>query len=145
MSDSNEYADIIRALRVMHGTILAETGEQFRDSVKETMPSKAADAIETLLAKLNNKPMDDEALVEIVAREIAFAQGDVESPNSEFMDENWHCWEPEARAAISAIRPHIEAAERERCAKIAETPELWVTDKPTRGCDDIAAAIRSGK
>lgn len=50
-----------------------------------------------------------------------------------------------ARAAISAIRPHIEAAERERCAKIAETPDLWVTDKPSRGCDDIAAAIRSGK
>ena len=90
-------------------------------------------------------PVDEDALVEIAAREIAFAQGDVESPNSEFMDENWHCWEPEARAAIAAIRPHIEAAERERCAKIAETPDLWVTDKPSRGCDDIAAAIRSGK
>ena len=74
-----------------------------------------------------------------------------------------------ARAAISAIRPHIEAAERERCAKIASglcescggEGWLWAhelgiglrNDDTKYSCDGqgesiackIAAAIRSGK
>ena len=103
---------------------------------KATAAIKERDA---LLARL--APVDDEALVDIAVETwIEATTGLARRPSAYTISER-----AGARAVIAAIRPHIEAAERERCAKIAETPDLWVTDKPTRGCDDIAAAIRSGK
>jgi hypothetical protein len=81
-------------------------------------------------------PVDDDILREIAAMHFARIDGH---------SDNWDRYVDEAKDYIDAIRPHIEAVERERCAKIAETPDLWVTDKPSRGCDDIAAAIRRGK
>ena len=90
--------------------------------------------------------VEDKALVEI-AMQAAYKAEYGEDMSIERAETNFveSIYKPIITAAIAAVRPHIEAAERERCAKIAETPELWVTDKPTRGCDDIAAAIRSAK
>jgi len=54
-----------------------------------------------------------------------------------------------ARADIAAIRPHIEAAERERCAKIAELHSYPMKTVAGTGYNnaakEIAAAIRRGK
>ena len=44
-----------------------------------------------------------EELIEEMARHIAVADDTTPDPNSEWCNENWHCWIPEARAA-AAIR-----------------------------------------
>jgi len=89
-------------------------------------------------------PMEDEALVEIMA-EYCYPEIGHATP------EKWkHSCRRVARNAIAAIRPHIEAAERERCAKIADDAQYVIAqDESIAGynlaCAEIAAAIRSKK
>jgi len=84
---------------------------------------QARDALAARLA-----PVDDEALVEIAARGICLERAApacrckddsiCRAPVENLRDHN-AVW-LQARAAIAAVRPHIEAAERERCAKALE-------------------------
>lgn len=95
---------------------------------------------EALLARL--APVDDEALVEICAKGIASSKTN-----------GYEAWMQESRAAIAAIRPHIEAAERERCAKAGKAALLKSNYGELHADanyadelgEEIAAAIRSGK
>lgn len=97
---------------------------------------------DALLARL--APVDEEALVDIAIKEVERV---IASANdSETVgDARWKA----LRAAIAVIRPHIEAAERERCAKIAEgflSNRDWVPGSLWGNIrNEIAAAIRSGK
>ena len=94
---------------------------------------EAADELTRLRARL--APVEGEALVEMVAKSDADFDG---RPFVGLGRADKDRYLLRARAAIAAIRPHIEAAERERCANVAE---LCWTGSP----DEIAAAIRSGK
>lgn len=80
-----------------------------------------------------------EALIEKMAR--AIACHDAPNPKdclaSEWCEENWICYVPEATAALAVARPIIEAQERERCARVAE--EYFLYPEDYKG---IAAAIR---
>ena len=111
-------------------------------------------------------PKDDEELVGIAARAICLVKcalvewrckddGVCKAPVGDFRDPNYvrtvslgSAWR-QSRAAIAAIRPHIEAAERERCAKIAESHKYPMKTIAGTGYNnaakEIAAAIRSGK
>jgi transcriptional regulator with XRE-family HTH domain len=82
-------------------------------------------------------PVEDEALVEIMARtNYGKKWDDPENGPGEAMKEVWRNL---YRKPLAAVRPHIEAAERERCAKkILETN--WVDADP----EETAAAIRRG-
>jgi|GEM_PF-1076701 len=100
-------------------------------------------------------PVDDKALVEMAA--VAIRRNKFERTG------RLGCFDPsnltpeelgEGRAAIAAIRPHIEAAERERCAKVAEGSflfdiETWLNstkkEMTAHVSYAIATAIRSGK
>jgi len=105
----------------------------------------AIEARDALAARL--APVDDEALVEIAARGICLERAApacrckddsiCKAPVENLRDHN-AVW-LQARAAIAAIRPHIEAVERER---IAETIKNWGDDPHFQL---LAAAIRSGK
>ena len=91
---------------------------------------------DALLARL--APVDDKELVEIAADAISTYVPDQVS--------RWGSIKDAAIDAIAAIRPHIEAAERERCAKIADKYEgEWHSDTADACARAIAAAIRSGK
>ena len=57
-----------------------------------------------------------EGLIEKMARHIAVSDDRMPDPNSEWCDENWHCYIPEARAALAVAEPVI----REECARIIE-------------------------
>lgn len=105
--------------------------------------------ITTLLARL--APLDDEKLREIAARHVAGIDGH---------SDDWDRYVDEAKDYIDAIRPHIEAAERERCVKKIEPTGPRPCDCDSCSCGNIgdaqtvaawdeatanAAAIRSGK
>ena len=94
----------------------------------------------TLLA-----PVDDDMLREIAAMHFAGIDGH---------SDDWDRYVDEAKNYIDAIRPHIEAAERERCAKIAEGSFYFdietclnstKKEMTAHVAKAIAAAIRSGK
>ena len=85
-----------------------------------------------------------EALIEKMAR--AIACHDAPNPKdclaSEWCEENWICYVPEATAALAVCRPIIERETRERCARIAEG-RYWSSALGTEGIPKaIAAAIR---
>ena len=93
-------------------------------------------------------PVEDEALVEIVA---VYCSPEM---NWNEMSEKWkNSCRRDARAVIAAIRPHIEAAERERCAKAGKAALLKSNYGELHADanyadelgEEIAAAIRSGK
>lgn len=89
-------------------------------------------------------PVEDEELVEIAA--YYFTDGSSWSALSERLR---NICRRDARNVIADIRPHIEAAERERCAKVAEgfsSNRDWVPGSLWGNIrNEIAAAIRSGK
>lgn len=106
------------------------------------------DEITRLRARL--APVEDEALVEIAVKEVErviASANDSETVGGA----RWKA----LRVAIAAIRPHIEAAERERCAKavktVAEKINVAPHERPEyedgylQGVHDAAAAIRSWK
>lgn len=86
----------------------------------------AADALEAVLAERDAL----KAVVEIYEKKLNGIEDEIRLA---------------VQSAIAAVRPHIEEAERERCAKIAEAKGVeW--DRGDDGCARaIAAAIRSGK
>lgn len=97
----------------------------------------------------NSLVSDDEKLVEIAIQEVekVILSG---SDNETIGEARWKA----LRVAIASVRLYIEAAERERCAKIAEAfkgnDSLYCsTDAGREGyvtaCREIAGAIRIGK
>ena len=86
-----------------------------------------------------------EELIEKMARHIAVSDDTTPDPNSEWCDQNWHCWIPEARAALAVAEPVI----REQCAKIADATakdyRVYRDHWPhAEGAEQVAAAIRQG-
>jgi len=83
-------------------------------------------------------PVDDEALRKMVD-EIIYVRSVMIGTSTDEI----------AREVIDAVRPHIEAAERERCADVAEffsSNRDWVLNSLWGNIrNEIAAAIRSGK
>lgn len=145
-------ADALEALLADRDALKAANNElrEENELVGKQM-DRFADQIEALEAERDAlaarlAPVDDDALVEIVGRTL---RAEVFDPDVlKVYGDLWAYDEQrkilkQARAALAAIRPHIEAAERERCAKIAEEGEdgsCWTASERS-----IAAAIRSGK
>ena len=123
---------------------------------------EAADAIEALLAERDAlaarlAPVEDEGLEEIAAHCEATFDG---WPFSSLERLSQDVYRVRAHQLLASIRPHIEAAERERCAKKIEPTGPRPCDCDSCDCgnkDDAervaawdeamanAAAIRSGK
>lgn len=172
--NSEEYAELVKRFRspamifyeyeADQGAILRQAADAIEavlakmDALKDALEAEQSTCIkvgnelavallerDALAARL--APVDDEGLVEIVTREIAFAQGSAESPST--------LRRGQAREVIAAIHPHIKAAERERCAKIAANQYERMKNKRYVSVDwmhgylsaarDIHSAIRRGE
>jgi hypothetical protein len=84
-----------------------------------------------------------EELIEKMARALAVHDGITPDPNSEWCNENWHYWMPEARAALEVAEPVI----RDECAEECERRATAVgngKDEYALACRHNAAAIREG-
>jgi len=144
------YQKYVEAIDRMNGTPCEQVRHHYEVSELRSELALAVSERDALAARL--APVDDEALVEMAA--VAIRRNKFERTG------RLDCFDPsnltpeelgEGRAAIAAIRPHIEAAERERCAKIAEgnyeklEPASQNSEHYKNGRLAAAAAIRSGK